>query len=364
MTGPDKGDSPPRPNELRQRPDERAPEPSTHPEDRERLMPPAAEGPPGAAIFSLEGRAAPGLYLAAWVLSGTGAVLALLIGFQASSETAGLVLFIIGAVLLTVGLAAGAGSQILERRGRRPESYRGPAPVLVFFAYFFALALIGVTLVWTGLADPDVPFGFISIGLFQVVGYAVVVWLFVVRSGALSWREMGWPTWSGRGLRPSLRAIGTAIAVVLPATLGILIFSGVLATILGVEAPDVLPAVETSFEALLVAAAAAVIIPIGEELFFRGFALTAWLRDLGARPAIIRSSLFFALIHIVNIGATDFAEGAAQALLQTAAILPLALLLGWLFVRHGMAAAIGGHITYNSVLLFLLLLSSYLPESA
>ena len=293
-----------------------------------------------------------------------GLALALIIGPMASAEAPRFVLVIVGAVLLTLGLAAAAGSQVLERQDRPAERYRGPSPVLVFFAYFFALALIGIALFSSGLVDPDAPLGFISIGLFQVLGYVVVVWLFVVRSGALNWRQMGWPTWAGRDAGSILRAIGIAIAVVLPATVGILVLAGVLATILGVQAPDILPTPETSLEALAVAVGAALIIPMGEELFFRGFALTAWMRDLGPRSAIVRSALFFALIHIVNITTADFNEGLSQAVLQTAAILPLGLLLGWLFVRHGMAAAIAGHVSYNSLLLALLLLSTYLPESS
>ncbi len=325
---------------------------------------PLPQGPPGAGIFSLEGRRAPGLYLVAWILSIGGAALALLIGPMADSDTARFVLVMAGAVMLTLGLSAAAGSQILERRDRRPDRYRGPAPLLVFFIYFFILALLGLVLARTGLADSDAPLGFLTVGFLQVLGYVVVVWLFAVRTGALTWQHMGWPTWLGRGLGPNLRAIGVAVAAVIPATFVILMVSGVLATILGVEAPDVLPTPQDSVEALAVAAGAALIIPIGEELFFRGFTLTAWLRDLGPRAAIIRSAVFFALVHIVNISTTQFGEGLGQALLQTTAILPLGLLLGWLFVRYGMAAAIAGHVTYNSLLLLLLLLSSYLPQPA
>jgi membrane protease YdiL (CAAX protease family) len=323
-----------------------------------------SQGPPGGGIFTLEGRRAPGLYLVAWILSIGGAALALLIGPMADSDTARFVLVLAGAVMLTLGLSAAAGSQILERRDRRPDRYRGPAPLLVFFIYFFILALLGLVLAMTGLADSDAPLGFLLVGSLQVLGYVVVVWLFAVRTGALTWHQMGWPTWLGRGLGPNLRAIGVAVAAVIPATFGILIVSGVLATILGVEAPDVLPTPQDPAEALAVAAGAALIIPIGEELFFRGFTLTAWLRDLGPRAAIIRSAVFFALVHIVNISTTQFGEGLGQALLQTTAILPLGLLLGWLFVRYGMAAAIAGHVTYNSLLLLLLLLSSYLPQPA
>ena len=131
------------------------------------------------------------------------------------------------------------------------------------------------------------------------------------------------------------------------------------------RAPSVLPTPSrSSAEALAIAAAAALIIPIGEELFFRGFTLTAWLRDLGPRSALIRSAVFFALIHIANINDVgSFGEGFAQALLQTAIILPVGLVLGWLFLRRGMAAAIAGHVTYNSLLLVLSLVAATLPQS-
>ena len=78
----------------------------------------------------------------------------------------------------------------------------------------------------------------------------------------------------------------------------------------------------------------------------------------------MRSALFFALVHIANISTTTFGEGAAQAILQTAVILPVGLVLGWLFLRRGMAAAIGGHIAYNGLLLGLALLLGGLTTPA
>lgn len=321
-----------------------------------------ASGPPGGAIFTLEGRRAPGLYLASWVLSVGGLLLLLLIGPMASAELVRLVFVSLGAILLSVGVAAACGYQVLERRDRASERYRGPAPVLVFLTYLAAVMVIGLVAVFAGLADRDDSLGFLAIGSLQAAGYAVVVWLFVVRTGALTWPQMGWPTWPGGGPREVLRGIGVAVAVMLPTTFGLVILGGILAAILDVEAPSVLPTPSSSAEAVAIAAAAALVIPVGEELFFRGFVLTAWLRDLGPRSALLRSTVFFALIHIFNITTDSFAEGAAQAVLQTAVILPVGFILGWLFLRLGMAGAIAGHVTYNALLLFLTLLASYLPE--
>lgn len=282
---------------------------------------------------------------------------------MASSPEAATVLLSLGSIQLTLGFATACGYQALERRERPADAYRGPAPLLVFGVYFFAMALVGFLVTVTGLVDDRDPFGFLVIASLQAIGYVVVVWLVVIRSGGLTWPQMGWPTLAGPG-RSVMRAIGTAVAVMLPVTFALLIFGGILGVLLGVEAPDVLPATGSSADALMVALTAALIIPVGEELFFRGFMLTAWLRDLGARSALVRSSLFFALIHVVNISTNSFAEGASQALLQTAVILPVGFVFGWLFLRYGMAAAIAAHVTYNSLLLFLTYVASSLPEPA
>jgi hypothetical protein len=45
-----------------------------------------------------------------------------------------------------------------------------------------------------------------------------------------------------------------------------------------------------------------------------------------------------------------------------AVLIPVAFVLGWLFLRHGLVAAIVGHITYNALLLTLAYLASLLPE--
>jgi membrane protease YdiL (CAAX protease family) len=324
----------------------------------------AASGPaPGGGIFSLEGRRAPGLYLVAWLLSVVGLVLLLVIGPLASSRDASLLLVVIGAILLTLGLATACGYQVLERRERSAARYRGPSPLLVFLTYFMALQVIGLVLIPEGAIDRLDPLTFLGLASLQALGYVVVVGLFVVRTDALSWSQMGWPTWQGPGLRETLRAIGEAVAVMLPTMVGMLLLGAVLAFILDVESPSILPTPGTSLEVLAIAAAAGLILPTGEELFFRGFTLTAWLRDLGPRSALLRSSLFFALIHFTNIRTGVFLEGLGQFLLQTAVLLPVGLVLGWLFLRRGMAAAIAGHVTYNSLLLFLSLLAARLPQA-
>jgi membrane protease YdiL (CAAX protease family) len=314
-------------------------------------QPPVPSGPPGSGVFTLEGRRAPGLYLVAWVLSVMGLALLFVVGPLASSQGGRAVIVIGGGILLLVGLSAACGYQVVERRERPESAYRGPSPLLLFATY-----LCGVLILLTlplGAADPADPLGYLAIGTAQALAYAVAVWLFVVRTGALSWRAMGWPTWQGRGLSSLLRAGGIALLVMLPTMMVALLLSGLLSQLLGVEAPNLPPSPRDAPAALAILLTAALVLPIGEELFFRGFAATAWLRDLGPRAALLRSTVFFALVHIASVTSTTFGEGAAQALLLTTVLLPVGYVLGWLFLRWGMAAAIVGHVTYNGVQLLL-----------
>jgi membrane protease YdiL (CAAX protease family) len=158
-----------------------------------------------------------------------------------------------------------------------------------------------------------------------------------------------------------LGSAGFAAAVMVPTTLVALILGGIVAQLLGTRAPDVVPAPQTDVEILLVVLAAVLLVPLGEEIFFRGYALTAWLRDLGPRSALVRSTIFFAAIHIANVRADTFEDGLRQSLLVLAVVGPVGAVLGWLFLRRGLVAAVAGHVTYNGLLILLLLATQFLP---
>lgn len=86
-----------------------------------------------------------------------------------------------------------------------------------------------------------------------------------------------------------------------------------------------------------------VIAPLSEELLFRVI-LQGWLRSRLARwPAILLTAALFALIH----GWRD-----------SLPLLPLALILGWLFDRHhSYLAVVATHSLFNGVMLTLALLT-------
>jgi membrane protease YdiL (CAAX protease family) len=247
-----------------------------------------------------------------------------------------------------MGLSAAAGSQAIER-GRRPElAYRGPSPVLAFLVVvaltFVALIAVLAPLAALGL-DARSPIATTINLLITAALYLGVIRLLVVGPGSLSWREMGVVRPGAAQVRDL--AIGAVFAVpVLVVTIALgLVLSRFLA-----PAPSTLPAATSVGGLLANLLSAAILAPVGEEIFFRGFATTAWARSSGARSAIVRGAVFFALAHVVTLVDATFAEGAQRALYAFIALLPVSVALGWLFLgRRSLYAAIGLHAAFNAV---------------
>jgi membrane protease YdiL (CAAX protease family) len=307
--------------------------------------------------LTLADRPAAGLYAAAWALCGVG-VAALFIGLTSDPPLRGIL--VMGALAaLIVGLAAAAGQQLIARRTRPAEQYHGPAPLILFFLQFALVNAISLVIYVLGVPLDASPVGFLAAAIVLLVGYILVVWLFVVHAGALSWREIvrAQPLHAGR--------VASDLAIGGATMFGVAFVAGILGTIvanlLGTEAPNVVPAPTTSTEILMVALGAGILVPIGEELFFRGFSLTAWLRDLGERSALIRVTVFFALVHIVTLSSDTFIGGVKQAILVLVVIGPVGLALGWLYLRRGLVASIGGHAAFNLFGVLVMVMAHYLP---
>lgn len=306
----------------------------------------------GRSTFSLEGRAVPALYLIGWVGSVMGLAL-VAISLLASGSAGAPWVMLGGLVALGIGVVAAAGSQAVERSRRTDLAYRGPSPVLAFAAAI-ALTLVGVVLVLGPLSllglDAGSPAGVaLSLAVTALV-YVAVVRLLVVGTGALSWAEMGLHgRWSDAARE---LAVGAMLAV---PVLGVtLVVGGVLAQFLE-PAPGALPRAEDSPGLLANLLTAAVLAPLGEELFFRGFATTAWARTNGPRRAIVMGAVFFAIAHILPTLDASFAVGAQRALFSFLALLPVALTLGWVFLARGsLYAAIGLHAAFNGFQVLLL----------
>jgi membrane protease YdiL (CAAX protease family) len=313
-------------------------------------LPPA---PPAVGILSLD-RPAAGLYVVAWLLCLAAAAF-LFIGIFTQSQAARVMLVLAGFATFALGFGSAGGYQVIARSTRPAGAYRGPSPLLAFgFAISVSSALAGLLEI-APIASVTTAPGFLLGLLIVFVGYLATIMLLVVRTGVLGWPQL-------RRIRAATGGVtdfATGVAAGLLAVVPLLLFSALLATLLDVRG-DQLPKASDLAGALALAAGVVVVAPVGEELFFRGFALQAWWRDLGAGQALIRSSLFFAVVHIANATGSTFGQAAAGGLVQFAVILPLAFLLGYLYERRGLPASIGAHMAYNGALLALALTATSL----
>jgi membrane protease YdiL (CAAX protease family) len=313
---------------------------------------PAEAGParPGLGFFTIEGRAAPGLFVVGWLATILGFAI-LLVGALAPSAV---FVYFVGPLLLSIGLIAGCGNQAIERRARG-EAYAGPSPYLVFAAMIAAVYAIGYPVGFVlnlilGPADlPGYVVRFIGVAL-QAAIFVGVVRLTVVGTGALSWTEMGWRRFD----RTAARDLGVGLAYALPIFGLTAILGWVLYEIFQSVPEAPLPPTGVPSGTIIQLIAGAVIAPIAEETVFRGFAVTAWNRAVGERGALVRASLVFALAHVINVSGDSLPQVGGLIVVGFATRLPVAFALGWLFLRRGSIwAPLGLHIGFNGVILLL-----------
>jgi membrane protease YdiL (CAAX protease family) len=264
--------------------------------------PPRPTGPeprPGTGTFTIEGRSAPGLFVVGWLASlvGIGAVVVALLSGEGA---AGRVLFLGGLVLLSVGLVAGAGGQAIERRARAARSYAGPSPFLLFAAavpisgllLFLAGALLGAV----GI-PVDGPVGrLVSVSL-QALVYVGLIRLLVVDGGSLGWTDMGLRR-PVAGVLAEMTRGGLWAAPVILATLPV---AYLISRLIPVTPVSPLPPTGESVGFAINLLAGAVVAPLSEEILFRGFSTTAWMRDMGRDRGLGRGAGFFAVVHVLTI---------------------------------------------------------------
>jgi membrane protease YdiL (CAAX protease family) len=301
----------------------------------------------GTGTFTIEGRAAPGLFVLAWLTLILGAGVFGIGGLSGGPIRLGLIM--LGLALLSVGLVAGAGSQAFERRARGVEGYAGPSPFLVFAGSVpIAILLnVAVAILLDVLGVPtSAPGAILLFLLATAVPYLLLVRLTVVGTDALSWAEMGWRRPDRAAVRDTLAAL-TLVIPVLAAT-------GLLGALLAQFLPlpqSPLPQAADPAGWIANAIAACLIAPVAEETFFRGFATTAWLRRIGPTAAIVRGALFFAFVHVLaGTGGSEFLPALETAAFAFVVRLPIALALGWIFVRsRALLPSIVLHAAFNGL---------------
>jgi membrane protease YdiL (CAAX protease family) len=306
-----------------------------------------ADGLPRLGVFDLQGRSVPALYLVGWIGSLMGGS-TILVSLFAAGSAAARWLFLAGLVVLALGLFAAAGSQAVERAKRPSLPFRGASPVLAFVVVVVIslLALVVVLAPMSALGlDPSSPVATaISLAITTAIFLAVVQAL-VVGPGAMGWRDMGF----GVPVREALSQLGVGMALApLVVVVGV-VLTAILSTLLA-PPPTTLPPSGNVLGLLANLLSAAVLAPIGEEVFFRGYATTAWARAIGTRPAIVRGAVFFAFAHVVTVFSATFTSGLQVAVVEFVGMLPAGIALGWVFLaRRSVWASIGLHGAYNAI---------------
>ena len=204
-----------------------------------------------------------------------------------------------GAVLQVSGLSWLALRGVLVRRRLAPARYRGPSVILLLIlAIFISTAAVipftaDATVLVTGRGQMSELGALVLLTATQVALLAVTA-LFVLLPDALRGLSL-------LGRLGAVRSVGTGLGFGLIAWIGATLASAVAAWLL--TQAGIRPEPQAAEQALsivdpLIAVPAVVIVaPVAEELFFRGVAFNAWLREYGYPRALFGSALLFALIH-------------------------------------------------------------------
>jgi membrane protease YdiL (CAAX protease family) len=309
-------------------------------------------GPPaGLFTFSIEGRRAPALFVTGWLATVLGLGLTL-VAFLSGPGGATPLLFLSGFAFLSIGFVLLGGSQTVERAGAG-LAYAGPSPVVVFGALIsttlLVAVLVGIPLDLAGVRL-ERPVGDLVGTALQAMVFIGVVRLMVVAPGALRWADMGLALDARRAVAALVGGAAYAVPLVLLTT----VVGGLAIRVLGQAPPSPLPPTGTATGLALHLVAGAVIAPFAEEIVFRGVAVTAWARSAGPVAAIARSSVLFVAAHVLGIGGDTFGQAAALAAVAAIGRLPVAIVLGWLYLRRGTIwASIGLHASFNAILIVL-----------
>lgn len=287
-----------------------------------------------------------------WIatLLGLGAILVAVMGGPNRGVP---VVLLLGLVLLSIGLVAGAGGQAIERTARGGRRYTGPSPFLVFAAAVPIITLLGIAI---GVAFNAVglsiesPIARLAALIVQTLVYLGLIRVLVVDTGALSWAAMG--VRRPNASTPAELAMGAVWAV--PVIVVTLVVTLAISLLTSAQPGSPLPPAGELGGFLVNLIAGAIVAPIGEEILFRGFSTTAWLADMAPTRAVIRGALFFAAVHVLGLSGTEAGPAIAVAFVAFAVRVPVGIALGWLFARNrSIWVTIGLHATFNGILIVL-----------
>jgi len=255
------------------------------------------------------------------------------------SPAIGLWVGFIGALVLMGGLVWVAIASIARRRALPPDRYRG-ASILVIFAMIelgLPFLLVPPLLAFTGgdFSGLTSPGGLTAQLLLTPLSFLVLLVLFVALPRALK----GVRLWQGAAsLRQVL--IGLVSGALIWSAAQVL--AGVVVAILRVlglnpEGEQEVTSIAHQLPVPIAVFTIAILAPVAEELFFRGFVFNAWEREYGTRNALIGAALLFGLAHV---------PGGTPVAVVVVLLLGFVLTAVYAWTRN-LATTIGIHAAFN-----------------
>jgi uncharacterized protein len=221
-------------------------------------------------------------------------------------------------------VSVGASEQSADRGDTAPPGWRPPELPQPGFGEAVLLLLVTlaactVALVAILLGRRDLELDILLLGAVEVLGllFGLVAGLRISR---VSWREAFLPR-PVRGWMLLVTAVLACAASIVAGALESLANHLVpMPDLVAVEMARLLYA-EDTMGWVRVVLTVAVVIPLGEELFFRGLLLRGFVLRYGERPALVLTALLFAFVHLNPWGLLS--------------IFLVGMLLGWLVLRTG-----------------------------
>jgi membrane protease YdiL (CAAX protease family) len=213
-----------------------------------------------------------------------------------------------------------------------------PTSLLLALFLGFVLSLLGVPF--------ESAVGILVGSFATAVPFIWLVRLLVLGTGSLTVADLGFARRGAQIVRDAGAGVLWGIAVVFGTGLLALALRSFLPT-----PPGPLAEPTSTAERVVDLLVAVIIAPVSEEVFFRGFATTAWARTMSRGRAIVRSGLFFAFIHVLTLsGATSFEQGLGFAAFAFLGRVPVSLALAAAFLRRGsIYESLALHSTFNAI---------------
>ena len=300
---------------------------------RSTAKPPPPPPTAPATAFTLQGRAAPGLYALGWLGSAVGLAL-FFIALQTDPPVAACCSWA-RCCSCSRGCRARRATRSSNGASARRAASCGASPLLIFTIQFVLVQIVTVLLVALGVFGPDVtPDVPVHRGDRPARG------LRRLSSGLFGHQVRR--VQLGRPRLPRLSAWTGAQRLRLGA--GVMLGVGDSRLAVG-RCPEHAArhrvtadrsAARHGRRAVMIILAVCVFVPIGEELFFRGYNLSAWWRDLGAALGHPAVGPVLCRVHVLNVNVDPNVQDAAlagikQATIEFLVIAPVGLALGWLF---------------------------------